>query len=321
MLFYSVIIPVYDRPDEVHELLDSLVKQTFHNFEVLIVEDGSVNRCQQVVERYQDQLNISYYYKEHSGQGFSRNYGFQQAKGDYFVVFDSDCLIPPHYFEAVEQSLNEHSLDAFGGPDKAHESFTNLQKAISYSMTSPFTTGGIRGNKKHIGTFHPRSFNMGISREVFEKTKGYFLPRMGEDIEFSLRIRAHGFETGLIEEAYVYHKRRTDFKQFYKQLHFFGRARVNVSQFFPRELKLVHTLPVLFTLGLIAVPFSYLIHQWLFILGGTTYLLFGLINFMSATFQNKSILVGVLATIAAFVQLIAYGIGFLTEGSKKLLGK
>lgn len=321
MRFYSVIIPVYNRSNEVDELLDSLTEQSFANFEVLIIEDGSTDRCEEVVKTYQDRLDISYYYKDNSGQGFSRNYGFERAKGDYFIVFDSDCIIPSQYFETIERSLNEHPLDAFGGPDKAHESFTNVQKAISYSMTSPFTTGGIRGNKTHVGTFHPRSFNMGISKEVYEKTKGYIITRMGEDIEFSLRVIDNGFKTGLITEAYVYHKRRTNFSQFYQQLHFFGRARINISRFFPKELKFVHSFPALFTLGLIALPFTYIIDERVFLLGGYIYILFALVNFISATVQNKSIVVGVLGSIAAFTQLTAYGVGFLTEGSKKLFNK
>ena len=321
MRFYSVIVPVYNRPTEIDELLASLTKQTFTNFEILIIEDGSTDRCDKVIAKYQEQLKVLYYYKENSGQGFSRNYGFELAKGDYFIVFDSDCIIPPHYFETIEKSLNEYLLDTFGGPDKAHESFTNVQKAISYSMTSPFTTGGIRGNKKHVGTFHPRSFNMGISKEVYDKTKGYIITRMGEDIEFSLRIIENGFKTGLIEDAHVYHKRRTNFGQFYKQLHFFGRARINISRFFPKELKLVHTFPALFAIGLIVLPFSYFIDPRLFIAGGLIYLLFGFINFISSTLQSRNIIVGILGMIAAFIQLIAYGVGFLTEGSKRIFNK
>jgi len=318
MRFYSVIIPVYNRPNEVDELLESLTKQSFSNFEVLIIEDGSTDRCEEVVEKYKDQLNISYYFKENSGQGFSRNYGFQRAKGDYFIVFDSDCLIPPHYFEAVENYLDEHRLAAFGGPDKAHESFTDVQKAISYSMTSPFTTGGIRGNKKHVATFHPRSFNMGISKEVYDKTKGYLITRMGEDIEFSIRVIDIGFKTGLIEGAYVYHKRRASFTQFYKQLHFFGRARINISRFFPKELKLVHTFPAIFTLGLLALPILYFIDKRIFILGISLYVVFGVLNFLSAMIKNKSIVVGFLGMVASFIQFVAYGVGFLTEIIKKI---
>lgn len=321
MRFYSVIIPVYNRPLEVDELLNSLTKQSFTNFEVLIIEDGSTDRCEEVVNKYQEQLNIAYHYKENSGQGFSRNYGFEKAKGDYFIVFDSDCLIPAHYFEAVEKQLDTNKFDAFGGPDSAHESFTNVQKAISYSMTSTLTTGGIRGNKKQIGTFHPRSFNMGISKEVYDKTKGYVITRMGEDIEFSVRTIDHGFKTGLINEAYVYHKRRTSFAQFYKQLHFFGRARINISRFFPKELKLVHAFPAIFTLGLLALSILYFIDKRIFILGISLYAVFGLLNFLSAMIKNKSMVVGFLGMVASFTQLLGYGVGFLTEGFKKLFSK
>ena len=237
-MFFSIIIPLYNRPQEIDELLSTLTRQTYTQFEVLIIEDGSKEDARDIVERYSNKLDIRYFYKENEGQGFSRNYGFERAKGDYFIVFDSDCLIPSGYLETVKNYLYEYDLDAYGGPDAAHTSFTPVQKAISYSMTSPFTTGGIRGNKKRLGgQFHPRSFNMGISREVWERTGGFILTRLGEDIEFSIRIHKAGFKIGLIPTAVVYHKRRTNFKQFYKQLHFFGRARINIYRFFPSELK------------------------------------------------------------------------------------
>ena len=239
-MFFSIIIPLYNRPQEINELLHTLTQQSYPQFEVLVIEDGSKLDAKDIVEGYRDKLDIKYFYKENEGQGLTRNYGFARARGDYFVIFDSDCLIPRDYLEIVKNYLLQHQLDAYGGPDGAHESFTLVQKAISYSMTSPFTTGGIRGNKKHIGRFHPRSFNMGISREVWEKTGGFILTRLGEDIEFSIRIHSLGFKIGLIPDAIVYHKRRTDFRQFYKQLHFFGRARINIFKHFPTELKAVH---------------------------------------------------------------------------------
>lgn len=318
MRYYSVIVPVYNRPQEVLELLESLCCQTFTNFEVLIVEDGSKEPCKDVVEQFEGRLEIRYFFKPNSGQGFSRNYGFERAKGDYFVVFDSDCLIPESYFETVDSFLNQQRLDVYGGPDKAHSSFTPLQKAISYSMTSPFTTGGIRGNQKHVGVFHPRSFNMGISRAVFEKTGGYLITRMGEDIEFSLRTIENGFKTGLIPEAFVYHKRRTSLKQFFKQLHFFGRARINIKRFFPAELKAVHTLPAVFVIGLIVWAFSYALHPWLFFTGAGLLGLFVLAVFSDALLQSRSLRVAVLSVAAAFTQLTAYGIGMLTEAFRKV---
>lgn len=317
-MFFSVIIPVYNRPQEVDELLESLTHQSYKNFETIIVEDGSEACCKQVVEKYADRLDIRYYYKENSGQGFSRNFGFERAKGDYFVVFDSDCLIPTHYFEVVYHYLLRHKLDAYGGPDHQHDSFTPIQKAISYAMTSPFTTGGIRGNKNHVGTFHPRSFNMGISRKVFEQTGGYKITRMGEDIEFSIRILKHGFTTGLIPKAYVYHKRRTNLKQFFNQLHFFGRARINISRFYPSELKLIHSLPALFILGMIfflTLPFWNLP---LFLFLSVPFLLFFLLIFAHSTFRNKSLNIGLLSTAASFIQITAYGIGFLSELWRKV---
>lgn len=317
MRHYSVIVPVYNRPQEVLELLDSLCHQRFTNFEVLIIEDGSDQPCEQIVNQFKDRLDIRYFFKPNSGQGFSRNYGFERAKGDYFIVFDSDCLIPENYFDSVDHFLNHQKLDVFGGPDKAHSSFTPLQKAISYSMTSPFTTGGIRGNKRHVGVFHPRSFNMGISKEVFEKTGGYLITRMGEDIEFSLRAIEHGFKTGLIPEAFVYHKRRTSLRQFFKQLHFFGRARINIKRFFPAELKAVHALPAVFVIGLILWPFSYLLHPGLFFSGAALLSLFVVAVFFHALAQSSSLKIALLSVSAAFTQLTAYGIGMLTEAFRK----
>jgi glycosyltransferase involved in cell wall biosynthesis len=312
-MFFSVIIPVYNRPQEVDELLHSLTQQTYKNFETLIIEDGSEDRCDDIVEQYQDRLDIRYYYKENSGQGFSRNFGFERAEGDYFIVFDSDCLIPSHYFETVEHYLDTHPLDAYGGPDREHERFSPVQKAISYTMTSPLTTGGIRGNKKHAGTFHPRSFNMGISREVYEQTGGYQITRMGEDIEFSIRIINNGFNTGLIPNAYVYHKRRTNLNKFFKQLHFFGRARININRFHPGEIKFIHTLPALFTVGLflfLTLPFWNLS---LFKILLIPFILFVSLIFAHSSTKYSSIYIGLLSVAATFIQLTGYGIGFLSE--------
>ena len=317
MRLYSVIIPVYNRPQEVLELLDSLTRQTYTRFEVLVIEDGSTDDCKEIVERFRDRLDVQYFFKPNSGQGFTRNYGFDRAGGDYLIVFDSDCLIPPHYFAKVEARLAREPLDAYGGPDKVHASFTPLQKAISYSMTSPFTTGGIRGNKKHAGTFHPRSFNMGISREVYQKTGGYLITRKGEDIEFSIRILSRGFKSGLIPEAFVYHKRRTDMRQFYKQLHFFGTARVNVRRFFPSELKLIHTFPAAFVLALAVWASTVAWSPLLFQIGSGFLLLFALLNFFHSLYLNKSPGVAALSVATSFIQLIAYGMGMISEAFKK----
>jgi glycosyltransferase involved in cell wall biosynthesis len=319
-MFFSVIIPVYNRPDELAELLGCLVRQTYQNFEVVIVEDGSRIKADEVVKSFQKSLTINYFYKENGGQGFARNYGFERAKGDYFVIFDSDALIEADYLQIVHHRLQTDYVDFYGGPDTDHPDFTPIQKAISYSMTSLFTTGGIRGKKTNLGgTFHPRSFNMGISRKVWQQTGGFQISRMGEDIIFSIRALRLGFRSALIPEAFIYHKRRTDFGAFFRQLQFFGRARINIARFYPDELKAVHWFPFLFTLGCVSVPSLWFVHPWLFGAGAGFLLLYILLIFGDATAQSKSLKVGFLSIGAAFVQLFGYGIGFLKEGWKRLL--
>jgi glycosyltransferase involved in cell wall biosynthesis len=320
-MFFSVIIPLYNRPQEINELLETLTKQTYLQFEVLVIEDGSTLDAEQIVKGYQDKLDIRYYKKPNEGQGFTRNFGFERAKGDYFIIFDSDCLIPEDYLEIVRDYLFEHDLDAYGGPDAAHESFTPVQKAISYAMTSPFTTGGIRGNSKHIGQFHPRSFNMGVSREVWEKVGGFILTRLGEDIEYSIRIHSNGFKIGLIPAAKVYHKRRTSFSQFYKQLHFFGRARINIYKHFPSELKLVHFFPAVFTLGIIFTILVNILYPPLAYICDAFVLIYFAMIFFHSWQVNKSVKVAGLSIIASFIQLTAYGLGFMQDLIKRVVLK
>ena len=246
---YSVIIPVYNRPDEADELLQSLTRQSFKDFEVIIVEDGSSVPCKDVAERYQNILDIHYYAKPNSGPGQTRNYGAERSRGEYLIILDSDCILPEGYFAAVEEELQKAPTDAFGGPDRAHVSFTDIQKAINYSMTSFFTTGGIRGGKKKMDKFYPRSFNMGVRREVYETLGGFSRMRFGEDIDFSIRIFKGGYACRLFPGAWVYHKRRTDLKKFFKQVHNSGIARINLYKKYPESLKTVHLLPAAFTLG------------------------------------------------------------------------
>jgi glycosyltransferase involved in cell wall biosynthesis len=320
-MFFSIIIPLYNRPQEIDELLYTLTRQTYLQFEVLVIEDGSSNDAKHIVDKYVNLLDLKYFVKPNSGQGFSRNFGFEKAKGDYFVIFDSDCLIPANYLEIVSDYLYEHKLDAFGGPDAAHDSFTPVQKAISYAMTSPFTTGGIRGNKKHIGQFHPRSFNMGLSREVWEKVGGFILTRLGEDIEYSIRIHEAGFKIGLIPDAKVYHKRRTSFIQFYKQLHFFGRARINVYKHFPGELKLIHFFPAVFTCGLITAILINIFYWPLAFVCNFLILVYFMLIFFHSWQVNKSLKVAFLSIIAAFIQLTAYGLGFMQDFIKRVVFK
>ena len=311
---FSVIVPVYNRPDEVYELLESLSTQTYPPYEILIIEDGSTNTCKKITESFHDRLNISYYFKENSGQGFSRNFGFDKADGDYFVVFDSDCIIPELYFQTVKNYIEKKGgIDCWGGPDRSHSSFTFIQKAISYSMTSPLTTGGIRGNKKHIGQFHPRSFNMGISKKVYDETGGYIITRMGEDIEFSIRILKQGFNTHLIEDAFVYHKRRTNFIEFYKQLRFFGRARINITRYHPEEMKWIHFMPSLCLIALIFSTVAYFFSSGPSTMAIDLFIIYAIVLFLHALYKLKNPLTALNGVFAAFIQLIAYGEGFIRE--------
>lgn len=317
---YSLIIPVYNRPQELDELLACIQTQEFRDFEVVVIEDGSTEDASAIIDKYKDGFSLAYYVKENGGQGFARNYAFERAKGNYFIILDSDALLEPSYLTEVDKAVQAEGLDLFGGPDKDHPSFTPIQKAISYSMTSFFTTGGIRGKEKNIGgQFHPRSFNMGISRKVYQATGGFKITRMGEDIEFSIRCISLGFKSGLIPKAFIYHKRRTDFRQFYKQLHFFGRARINISRFFPKELKAVHFFPFLFFsyyvltgITLLAMPI-----YGLFLLSGI--IAYSVLIFIAALFNTKSIGIAFLSIFAANIQLFAYGKGFAEEGLKKML--
>jgi glycosyltransferase involved in cell wall biosynthesis len=320
-MFFSIIIPLYNRPQEIAELLDTLTRQTYTRFEVLVIEDGSVKDAKAIVESFADRLDIKYFVKPNTGQGFTRNFGFEHAMGDYFIVFDSDCLIPAHYLEIVAHHLNDDYLDAYGGPDDAHPSFNPIQKAISYSMTSPFTTGGIRGNKKGIGQFHPRSFNMGISRKVWETAGGFIITRLGEDIEYSIRIHSLGFKIGLIPDAIVYHKRRTNFIKFYKQLHFFGRARINIYKFFPNQLKAVHFFPAVFTLFLLFAVIANIARWQIAVLCNYLLLIYVLLIFFHSWWKNKSAKIAFLSIIAALTQLTAYGLGFMQDFWKRVVLK
>lgn len=320
--FFSVIIPVYNRPQELDELLNCLLQQKYSHFEVIVVEDGSQISSSEIVNKYVNRLDIAYFFKENGGQGFARNYAFERAKGDFFVILDSDALLEANYLEEVEKGIRVKNIDLFGGPDKDHPSFTPIQKAISFSMTSLFTTGGIRGKEKNVGgQFHPRSFNMGISRKVWEATGGFKITRMGEDIEFSIRCLSLGFTSALLPNAFIYHKRRTNFVQFYKQLHFFGRARINISRFFPKELKWVHFFPACYLIGILIVGFSLLLLPSIGICLASFLLVYWFGIFIDAFIQTKNLYIAILGLLAANVQLIAYGQGFIEEAYKKITNK
>ena len=327
---YSIIVPVFNRPDEVDELLESLLSQEEKDFEVIIVEDGSQVPCKKVCDKYADRLDLHYYYKENSGPGQSRNYGAERAKGDYLLILDSDVVLPKGYIRAVSEELNREPANAFGGPDCAHESFTDTQKAISYSMTSFFTTGGIRGGKKKLDKFYPRSFNMGIRRDVYQELGGFSKMRFGEDIDFSIRIFKAGKRCRLFPKAWVWHKRRTDFRKFWKQVYNSGIARINLYKKYPDSLKLVHLLPMVFTVGttcllllilsglfLLCIPILNIIGSLLVMIGLIPLLLYSIIICVDSTMQNNSLKIGLLSIAAAFIQLTGYGCGFISAWWKR----
>ena len=318
-MHFSIVVPVYNRPDETEELLASLCKMDYQKpFEVVIVEDGSLNKSDAVVEKYSNRLNISYYYKPNSGPGDSRNYGMNIAKGDYFIIFDSDCIIPKNYLSVVEKELNEHYVDCFGGSDSAHENFSDIQKAINFAMTSFITTGGIRGGSEKVSKFQPRSFNMGISKKAFLASNGFGNIHPGEDPDLSIRLWKMGFETRLISNAFVYHKRRIDWNKFYTQINKFGKARPILDSWYPEYSKITFWFPALFLLGFLAsiVLFVFSFAWFLFL-----YLLYFGAVFLLSTIKNKSIKIGFYSIIAVSIQFYGYGIGFLKSFTKVRLLK
>ena len=365
---YSVIVPVFNRPDEVDELLDSLTRQTVKDFEVIIVEDGSTKTCKDVCEKYASILDLHYYFKENSGPGQSRNYGAERSKGEYLLILDSDVVLPDRYIENLElrienydmlQGMNTNDMQgnhaqgtndgmqgnhnsqfstlnsqlaAFGGPDAAHPSFTPTQKAISYSMTSFFTTGGIRGGKKKLDKFYPRSFNMGIRRDVYMQLGGFTKMRFGEDIDFSYRICEAGYVPQLIPEAWVWDKRRPDFRKFFRQVYNSGIARINLEKRHPGTMKLVHLLPAAFTIGvtilILIAAFGRIMmvygnaedfRSWYYLVVAALapLLLYSLLIFADSSLKNHSMKVGALSVPAAFIQLMGYGTGFLVSWWKR----
>ena len=333
---YSIIVPVYNRPDEVGELLESLCTQRVKDFETIVVEDGSEQTCEEVCGKYADRLRLKYFKKQNGGPGQARNYGAERADGEWLIILDSDVVLPPDYLQAIDSALAADSgIAAFGGPDASHPSFTPVQKAISYSMTSFFTTGGIRGGKKKLDKFYPRSYNMGIRSEVYRALGGFSKMRFGEDIDFSYRIVEAGHQTALIPEAWVWHKRRTDFRKFFRQVYNSGIARINLEKRHPGTMKLVHLLPMVFTVGVVALVLVAAVaralihydaahwHTWYVVCLAalSPLVLYSLLIMTDSARKNGNLKVGLLSVPAAFVQLMGYGFGFLEAWWKRCVQK
>lgn len=311
---FSVIVPVYNRIDEVEDLMASLEAQTCMNFEVVIVEDGSTMPCEDAVRRHPG-VRSKYFYKGNEGRSIARNYGMERAEGDYFIFFDSDCVIPERYFEILSRELDSTPVDCFGGPDAAHDSFSSTQKAINYAMTSFLTTGGIRGGRMSLEKFTPRTFNMGFSREVYERVGG-FREMFSEDIDMSTRIRQAGFGIALIRPAYVYHKRRVDFRKFFRQVHVFGMSRITLHLLYPGSMKAVHTLPALAVLaGVVLILLGIFVSPW-WLLPLGVYLV---AIFLSAILITRSLVIALKAVPASVIQILGYGSGFIKAYITKIL--
>ncbi|NMH26347.1 glycosyltransferase [Flavobacterium solisilvae] len=306
---FSLIIPIYNRPEEIKELLESLLLSSYKKeYEIVIIEDGSKIDCKDVVAQYADKFSISYYFKENSGPGDSRNYGMKVAKGDYFIILDSDCLIPANYLSEVEKELETNYVDCFGGSDAAHESFSKIQKAINFTMTSFLTTGGIRGGSEKIGKFQPRSFNMGISKKAFQESKGFGNIHPGEDPDLSIRLWKLGYKTRLFPNAFVYHKRRIDWDKFSIQVNKFGKARPILDSWYPEYSKITFWFPSLFIIGLV---FSVIVLIFGCKLPLLLYAFYYLMILVFSTIQNKSLEIGLLSLVAVNRQFFGYGLGYL----------
>ncbi len=306
---FSLIVPVYNRPDEIKELLESLEKQTYKNFEIIIVEDGSTQDCQHVIKNFEDKLDIKYFYKQNEGPAIARNYGAQYASGDYVVFVDSDVIVPEDYFAKVNDFLTKNPADVYGGPDKSAPDFNNLQKAISYSMTAFLTSGNIRGGQK-IDKFYPRSFNMGVKTNVFKEIGGFPVTRMhpGEDMVFAIELIKRGYKTVLIPDAYVYHKRRNTLKSFFKQVYKFGKTRYIISRVYPETFKIYYLAPSIFAIGTTALIIGSFFYPILL----SPVLLYAILVFADSSIKNRSLAVGALSVITAFVQHFGYGLGFIS---------
>ena len=308
-LQFSFIIPVYNRPQEIDELLFSFtLLKTNIKFQIVIIEDGSTKTSKEVANKYKERLDITYYFKENTGPGDSRNFGMQRATGNYFIILDSDCILPKQYLNEVVSSLDKEFVDCFGGPDAADVSFSNLQKAINFAMTSFITTGGIRGNKNSVDTFQPRSFNMGISKKAFNETRGFGTIHPGEDPDLSIRLWNLGYKTKLIPEAFVYHKRRISWSKFYKQVFKFGMVRPILNSWHPQTKKITYWFPTVFSVGLIvSIILSFFNIKALLY----AYILYFVIAFVLAIMKTKSILIAIQSMFAICIQFYGYGYGFL----------
>lgn len=315
---FALISPTFKRPDEVTEFLDSLRKLDYpkDKFEIILGDGTPGDELRPLIYPYQKDLPLKIYYEEFLPVSNARNRAAELSTAQFFIFLDSDCIIPEGYLKAVEFFLDAHpQINLFGGPDAASEDFTDLQKAISFSMTSFLTTGGIRGGSSSVTTYHPRGFNMGISAELFNKVGGYdenFV--CGEDVELSMRLIKAGAKSAFIEEAHVFHKRRTSIKQFRRQVFRFGAARPLLAKAHPGNLKITHLFPLAFTVyrHVSAILFLLVFYFNLSVLSlpFAMYVLYMVAVFFSAL-KKEGLSVALLAVQTTNTMNAGYGIGFL----------
>jgi len=310
-VYYSVVLPTYGRPGDVDEFLDSLTRQKYKDFEIIMVDATPDDSVREVADRYLDRLSLTYIHKKGLGISDSRNLGVERSTGEYVIFIDSDCVIPPIYFTEIEKYLNQNKVDAFGGPDAASEDFTISQKAINYVMTSFLTTGGIRGKAKRIGRFQPRGFNMGISRKAFDAVGGYSGLKVAEDIDLSMRLHKAGFIIALIPDAFVYHKRKTNLYKFFVQMFMYGKARIDLFLRHREALKITYLAPLFFMIYLMAGIISVTFNEILFLLFLATIILYAIAVFADSSIRNRNPVAGLLSVFAAYEFLIGYGTGLI----------
>ncbi len=315
-IFISVITPSYNRASELEHLMRSISAQSIdHNlFELIISDDGSTDDTEALINSWQEKasFSIKYISQENKGPGAARNHGLEKSIGELILFIDSDCEAHPKWIETIVDEYHKSEFDACGGPDGGKKDFTLLQKAIDYSMTSFFTTGGMRGHsEKMISKFYPRTHNMGVKRDKYEAVGGFGNLRHGQDIEFSHRIRTSGGKIRFIKNALVYHRRRTSLRQFIKQVFNWGVARINLGKIDTAMLEPVHFLPSLSIL--LSLFIILIIYQLDWGISEIFLLFFSPLSIICllGALNKKDLRVFPILLLVIPIQIFGYGLGFL----------
>jgi len=324
---YSIIIPCFNRADEVAELLESISQLKFDpaQFEIIISDDGSTDNTKKLVEQNKSKLqcDLIYLTQNNSGPGAARNHAMENANGDFFIFIDSDVTLSADWLFHIDLTLVEKKADAFGGPDSYREDFSPFLKAVNYSMTSFITTGGLRGKKgKKLARFYPRSFNMGLSRELWKKIGGFGSLRHGQDIEFSHRIIESGAQVIFIDQAVVYHKRRTNLRRFYKQVFNWGVARINLYKINKKMLEPLHSIPAVLTfvaVTLLVLSLIFDLIKTIVLWGFSAGILILIYSMIDSIRIYKSIKPALWLPLVMPAQVLGYGFGFIYNAVRRIV--